>query len=71
MATSLMNDSRYVNKIMMRLLSMAEGLLAASEKADVGMPELSLTPRRSNRWSIISMTEHQLKSKEKRRNEKQ
>ncbi|MCP5414488.1 MAG: Na/Pi cotransporter family protein [Chromatiaceae bacterium] len=44
MATSLMNDSRYVNEIMMRLLSMAEGLLAASEKADVGMPELSLTP---------------------------
>lgn len=39
-----MNDSRYVNEIMMRLLSMAEGLLAASEKADVGMPELSLTP---------------------------
>ncbi|MEZ5585667.1 MAG: Na/Pi symporter [Sedimenticolaceae bacterium] len=44
MATSLMNDSRYVNEIMMRLLSMAEGLLAASEKADVGMTELSLTP---------------------------
>jgi phosphate:Na+ symporter len=44
MATSLMNDSRYVNEIMVRLLSMAEGLLAASEKADADMPELSLTP---------------------------
>lgn len=44
MATSLMNDSRYVNEIMVRLLSMAEGLLAASETADAGMPELSLTP---------------------------
>ncbi|HPQ24113.1 MAG TPA: Na/Pi symporter [Gammaproteobacteria bacterium] len=44
MATSLMNDSRYVNEIMVRLLSMAEGLLAASGKADADMPELSLTP---------------------------
>ena len=44
MATSLMNDSRYVNEIMVRLLSMAEGLLAASGKADADMPELSLSP---------------------------
>ncbi|MCB1789103.1 MAG: Na/Pi cotransporter family protein [Gammaproteobacteria bacterium] len=44
MATSLMNDSRYVNEIMERLLSMAEGLLAASHAAEEFAPDLSLTP---------------------------
>ncbi|MCB1803143.1 MAG: Na/Pi cotransporter family protein [Gammaproteobacteria bacterium] len=44
MATSLMNDSRYVDEIMERLLSMAEGLLAASHAADTVVPDLSLTP---------------------------
>ena len=44
MATSLMNDSMYANEIMAHLLSMAEGLMAASTDADEHAPDLSLTP---------------------------
>lgn len=44
MATSLMNDSLYVNEIMARLLDMAKGLIASSPIADDQMPDLSLTP---------------------------
>ncbi len=44
MATSLMNDSLYVNEIMARLLSMAKGLLASSPSMDEVTPDLSLTP---------------------------
>lgn len=44
MATSLMNDSLYVNEIMVRLLSMAKGMLASSEMVDEEAPDLSLTP---------------------------
>jgi len=44
MATSLMNDSLYVNEIMVRLLSMAEGLVASSAAVDARAPDLSLTP---------------------------
>jgi len=44
MATSLMNDSLYVNEIMVRLLNMAEGLIASSTLVDVQAPDLSLTP---------------------------
>jgi len=44
MATSLMNDSLYVNEIMVRLLSMAEGLIASSLAVDEKVPDLSLTP---------------------------
>lgn len=44
MATSLMNDSLYVNEIMVRLLSMAEGLIASSILVDEQAPDLSLTP---------------------------
>lgn len=43
MATSLMNDSRYVNEIMARLLSMAEGLLASSVRVEEQVPDLTLT----------------------------
>jgi hypothetical protein len=45
MATSLMNDSLYVNEIMERLLSMAEGLIASSAGVDERIPDLSLTAK--------------------------
>jgi hypothetical protein len=44
MATSLMNDSRYVNEIMMHLLSMADGLVGALGVADEQAAEIALTP---------------------------
>ena len=43
MATSLMNDSLYVNEIMVRLLSMAGGLAASATAVDEQMPDLSLS----------------------------
>jgi phosphate:Na+ symporter len=42
-ATSLMNDSVYVNEILSRLLSMAEAVMAASPEMDEHEPDLSLT----------------------------
>ncbi|MCP5313043.1 MAG: Na/Pi cotransporter family protein [Chromatiaceae bacterium] len=44
MATSLMNDSLYVNEIMERLLDMAQGLLASSPNIDEELPDISLNP---------------------------
>ena len=43
-ATSLMNDSVYVNEILSRLLSMAEAVMAASSQLDEHEPDLSLSP---------------------------
>lgn len=43
MATSLMNDSRYVDEVMQRLLSMVEGLLKSVRADDDVSADLSLT----------------------------